>query len=240
MPIDEIEIPGTSVSFRCLTFKTDAIPELFERIGSEGEQFSIEPENPGFHDFDTNKRMIRGFYSMVVPFEVEHIIEGIVTKTLFKRVETCEFFALPEILFVSGKTGPQKVLERVFASLTGYGTAPLEFEFRQMSQFQDRLSMVKSIALTNPKDREVRRARLAGRIESYMEYNVIDPRNHGIESVSGLIDSPLGPVTITTSRKGGLRLNVRKGFILTMDCLMWLLAIIRDEKPPENFVAKAT
>jgi hypothetical protein len=234
MAIDEIEIPGTSLSLRCLTFKTDSLAELFDKIQREGDPFSIDPETAGFHDMDASGKLIRGFFSVVVPFEVEHLVEGIVTKTLLKRVETCEFFAMPECLFVTGKNAPQKILEHTLAGLSGYGVNLVEFEFRHMSQFQDRVSMLKSIALTNPKDRDVRRARLAGRIESYTEYNVIDPRNHGIENVSGLVDTPLGPVTVTVARKGGLRLNVRRGFILTMECLLWLLDLIREEKPPEH------
>ena len=232
MPIDEIEIPGSSLTINCFSFKSDSIPDLFERIKTEGELFSVEPENPGFHDFDCNGKMIRGFFSIVVPFEVEHLIGGISTKTLFKRIESCDFIATENMLFVMGKTDPTKALERVLASLTGYGTAKLDFEFRQMSQFQDRLSQVKNVALTNPKDREIRKARLSGRIEDYTEYNVIDPRNHGIDSVAGLVDSPLGPITIAVNRKGSIRLNVRKGFILTVDCLNWILSLIRDEKYP--------
>ena len=236
MPVDEIEVAGTSLSLRCLSFRWDDPKDLFARMNTEGEQFSIDPENPGFHDCDMNDRIIRGFFSMVTPFEVEHLVDGFVTKTLFKKIESCEFFATPEMLFVSGKSAPQKILERAYAGLSGYGVAPLEFEFLQLSQFQDRLSLVKSIALTNPKTSDVRRARLAGKIESYTEYNVIDPRNHDIESVSGLIDSPLGPLTITASRKGGIRIGVRRGFILTIECLHWIIAMIREEKPPERLL----
>lgn len=232
MSIDEIEIAGSSYSLQVLSFKTDSIIELYEKMGKEADHFSIDPETAGFHDCVHNQNLIRGNFSVVVPFEVEHLVEGIVTKTLFKRVETCEFFALPEVLFVSGKTAPQKILEHALAGLSGYGTAPMEFEFRHMSQFQDRLSMLKNVALTNPKDRDVRRVRMAGKIEDYKGYNVIDPRNHGIDSVAGLVDSPLGPITVTISRKGGIRLNVRRGFILTIECLEWLLKLIREKQPP--------
>ena len=231
MPINEIEINGVSISFRLLNFKFDDMTHLMVEIKQAGDQFSIESETQGFHDVEMQTGLIRGYFSMVIPFEVEHIIAGITTKGLFKRVETCEFFITDGLIFVSGKSGPQKVFERVITRLSGYGTSPVEFEFHQLSQFQDRLSQMKSIALTNPKDKEIRRARLAGKIEEYTEYNVIDPRNHGIESVSGLVDSPLGPITVTVFRKGVIRLGVRRGFILAMDCLLWIVALIREEKP---------
>lgn len=231
MAVNEIEIPKTSETFRVLNFKFDSLEELFKEITEEYDQFSIDPEIPGFHDCDHDQQLIRGFLSMVVPFEVEHLTDGIATKTLMKRIETCEFFALENILFVTGKTGPQKILKHVLSSLTGYGIAAQEFEFRHLNQFQEHLSSIKNVKLTNPKDREVRRATLAGKMESYEEYNVIDPKNHGIESVAGLLDTPLGPITITVGRKGSIRLNVKRGFILTMDCLLWIVGMIRDEKP---------
>lgn len=233
MAIDEIEVPGSSVSLKCWNARIDDIPGFFKKLSGETDVFSIDPEIPGFHDCDANKGIIRGFYSCVTPFEVEHLVDGITTKTLFKKIESTEFLLLENCMFTMGKSGPGKGLSNVLSAASGYGVTQMEFEFRQMSQLQDRLSQTKAIVLTNPKDKEVRRARLAGLIESYTEYNVIDPRNHGIENVAGLIDSPLGPVTITVTRKGGLRLRVKKGFILTVECLLWLLALIRDEEPPE-------
>jgi hypothetical protein len=236
MPVDEIEVAGTSISIRCLTSRLFNPSEVMQKIQTEGEQFSIEPENPGYHDCDRSTNAIRGLYSMVVPFEVEHLQEGFVTKTLMKKVESCDFLATEDVLFAWGKLAPQKVLEMSLAGMTGYGVSPIDFEFHQLSQFQDRLSQVKNIALSNPKTNEVRRARLAGKIESYTDYNVIDPRNHGIETVSGLLDSPLGPITVTVGKKGLIRLGVRRGFLLTLDCLQWILKMIRDEKPPERLL----
>jgi len=232
MVIDEIDIPGASISLSCWNARIDNIPEFFKKLSSESDAFALDPEIPGFHDCDSNKKLIRGFYSGIVPFEVEHLVEGITTKTLFKRIESTEFLLLENCMFTMGKSGPTKGLSNVLSATSGYGVSLMEFEFRQMSQLQDRLSQTKAIVLTNPKEKDVRRARLAGLIESYTEYNVIDPRNHGIESATGLVDSPLGPLTISVSRKGGLRLNVKRGFILTIECLLWLLSLIRDEEPP--------
>lgn len=233
MPIDEIEVPGSSISLKCWKARIDSVPKLFQRITKEGDVFNIESETAGFHDCDSSNKLIRGFYSAIIPFEVEHLIDGISTKSLMKRIESCEFLALDGYVFTTGRNAPQKPLSHSLSMLSGYGVALLEFEFNQLSQFHDRLSQLKSIALSNPKDKEIRRARLTGQIESYTDYNVIDPRNHGIESVAGLVDSPLGPMTITVSRKGGLRLGVRKGFILTLDCLLWVMQLILEEKPPE-------
>ncbi|MFZ2956420.1 MAG: hypothetical protein WA705_05985 [Candidatus Ozemobacteraceae bacterium] len=234
MSLDEIEVPGSSISFSCMTLKVDSLEALYKAIREEVESFCIDPERAGFHDLDFDGRLIRGYYSVIVPFEVEHLTEGITTKILLKRIDSCEFFALDGILFATGKTTAQKNLARGLTPLAGFGVTNIEHDFHQMSQFHDRLSDVKAIVLTNPKDKEIRRARLAGRIESYTEYNIVDPRNHGIESVQGIVDTPLGPITVTVGRKGALRLGVKKGFVMTIDCMLWLMALIREEKPPES------
>lgn len=233
MPLNEIEIAGASISLKCWNAEIPNIKETFQKIMQEGDQFSIDPEFPGFHDCDTDGEIIRGFYSGVIPFEIEHLVEGITTKTLFRRIESCEFIATNDMIFATGKPGPMKGMAHSFSGLSGYHVAQVEFEFNQLSQLQDRMTRIKSIVVTNPKDKEVRRARLAGQIESYTDYNIVDPRNHGIESVSGIMDTPLGPLTATIGRKGSIRLGVKKGFIITIDCLQWIVNLIKDEKAPE-------
>jgi hypothetical protein len=233
MPLNEIEIAGSSISLKCWSAEIPNITETFQKIMQEGDQFSIDPEFPGFHDCDTDGEIIRGFYSGIIPFEIEHLVEGITTKTLFRRIESCEFIATKNMIFTTGKPGPMKGLAHSISGLSGYHVAQLEFEFNQLSQLQDRMTRIKSIVVTNPKDKEVRRARLAGQIESYTDYNIIDPRNHGIDSVSGIMDTPLGPLTATIGRKGSIRLGVKKGFIVTVDCLEWIISLIKEEKAPE-------
>jgi hypothetical protein len=120
------------------------------------------------------------------------------------------------------------------SGLTGSEVSLIEFDFHQLSQLQERMAKIKTIVVTNPKEKEIRRARLAGHIESYTDYNIIDPRNHGIDSVSGVVTTPLGSMTVTVGRKGTLRLGVTKGLILNVECLEWLLDLIREEKRPDT------
>jgi hypothetical protein len=119
------------------------------------------------------------------------------------------------------------------SSLTGSEISLYEFEFEQLSQLQEKMAQIKSIVVTNPKEKEIRRARLAGHIESYTDYNIIDPRNHGIESVSGVVSTPLGSMTLTVRKKGSLKLGVSKGMIVTVECLEWLLRLVVEQKRPE-------
>jgi hypothetical protein len=234
MPINEIEVPGTSINFRI--FKTGPMNfrAVVKKMLAEEEQFSVEPENPGYHDIDFNAHGIRGYYSLVEPFEVEHLVDGIMTKTLLKKVESCEFHITREAVYVTGKTGPQKIFERSLAGLSGYGTSGVEFDFHELQQLQERLALVKGISLTNPRTHDVRKVKLSGKIESYTDCNVIDTRNHFIESVQGTVETPLGPMTITVGRRGTIRLGVRRGFILTTDVLDWIMKLIQKDQVPDN------
>lgn len=234
MPIDQIEIPGTSFSMKIWKSRVDDLAQLFRKIRDEADEFSLQPECPGFHDCELNEQcqIIRGFFTAIVPFETEHLVDGISSKTTFKRIESTEFLLSPDALYTWGKNGPARGLTTQLSSLTGYAVSLREFEFHQLRQLSERLSVLKTIGLKNAKDKEVRRVRLAGAIENYLEYNCIDPTNHDIESVAGLVDSPLGPMTLTVGRRGAIRIGVKRGFILTHDCLNWLIALILEENPP--------
>jgi len=238
MPIDEIEVKGSSLSLQVWKARidsTEALLRIIDDPDNEEEDRLFDPakEKPGFHDLDANEKILRGFYSCVVPFETEHLVDGLTTKTLHKRIETTEFLALLDRVFTLGPATPTKPLAHQLSLLSGYGVAKMEFEFHQMGQFHDRLHQLNAISLANPKDKEIRRVRLSGKIESYTDYNVIDPRNHGIDSVKGLVDGPLGPMTVTLSRKGSLGIRIRRGFVMNVDCLEWLMKLIMaDSVPP--------
>jgi hypothetical protein len=233
MPINELEISGSSISLKCWKADIEDTSDVFNRIMQEGEQFSVEGETPGFHDCDSDGRIIRGYFSGIVPFEIEHLIEGNTTRTLFKRIESCEFIASSKNIFTLGKPGPAKGLGMALSAISKTEVSLREFSFEQLSQLQERMAKIKSIVITNPKEKEIRRARLAGHIESYTDYNIIDPGNHGIESVSGIVTTPLGSMTLTVSKKGGLRLGVSKGLIIDIECLEWILDLICEEQRPE-------
>ncbi|MBF0406445.1 MAG: hypothetical protein HQM10_03755 [Candidatus Riflebacteria bacterium] len=228
MSLDEIHVNGSSISFSCLVSKTDSVEDLFKAMMDKDQQFSLDPERAGFHDCESDGETVRGFFSVVVPFEVERLNDGIMSKFLLKRIETCEFILLKDMTFAFGKSSAQKNLSLVLTMLTNFGVTPVEYEFHNMSQFQDRLSVVKSIVLTNPKTREISKARLAGRIEDYTDYGIVEPKNHEIDSVSGLVDSPLGPLNVNLSSKGNLRISVKKGFVLTVNCLKWIIRLTKD------------
>lgn len=223
MSINEIEIPGTSLSLKVWTAKADAMPALLKQLGEE--QFNVTADEPGFHDLDGNAEIVRGYYSAVIPFEVEHLVDGMTTKAMLKRIESAEFIMLPDLLITWGKPGPEKALTTFISAVTGYGVSKKEFEQEQMQRLEDALQQVRKIDLMNPKDAEIRRAKLSGQIEHYESCGVAADR-HGIESIAGTADSPLGPLTLTVTRKGAIRFTVKRGFILTVDCIRWALSLL--------------
>lgn len=233
MQINEIEINSSSLSYKHFQFEVENIEKTFETIMAKADMFSLETELPGFHDCDCEKETIRGFYSVIAPFEIKHLVEGITTKTLFKRIESCEFVITENMLIAWGNANPIKLFAAALSAATGNHVDLMEFEFQHLNQLQERMTRLKTAVLTNPKEKEVRRARLTGHMEGYTEYNVIDPRNHGIETVAGMVDTPLGPMTVTVGKKGSVRLNVKKGLIMTAECIEWILALIKEEKLPE-------
>lgn len=233
MQINEIEILGASFTVRHHEISATNIELIAAKI-LRADQFDLEAEIPGFHDYEVKGDTIRGFYSIVVPFEVEHLADGITTKTLFKRLESCEFIITSTALFSWGKLGVMKMMASNLSAATGQHVEPKEYDFNQLYQIQAHMTMVKSVALTNPREMEIRKAKLVGIMENYESYNIVNPRNHGLESVSGMIDTPLGPMGLTVGKKGIIRLNVKKGLLLTIECLQWIVERILHETPVET------
>lgn len=233
MLINEIEVAGTTFSFRRFTIKYPGIHELLAKMAS-ADKFSIEDELPGFHDLDCSDNAMRGYYSMIIPFEVSHLVEGITTKTLLKRIESCEFILSEKMAIAFGDSGPIKCMLAALSAATGEHVEMAEYEYQELYRLQERISKVSAIALINPKEMSVRKARLTGNIEHYTEYDIVNRSNHGIEHVQGRIDNtPLGPMRMKVSKKGVFNLGVRRGMILTIECLEWLVCFVENESVPD-------
>ncbi len=232
MLINEIEVQGASLSFKCLTLKIDDIQNTFDTIMKNGDIFDIDAGTPGFHDCDCDSGIIRGFYSNLASFNVEFFKDGITTKEEFKRIESVEFIIAPERIYLFGKQGPAKLIEMALSAATGEHVERVEFDNDCMNLVQDRLTVMKSIVVENPKDKAIRRARLTGHMEDYESYNIVEPHNHEINSISGIIETPLGAMRLTVDKKGKVRLGVKKGLIINLENLNWIMELITSEAGP--------
>ena len=228
MQINEIEVLGTSASFKVykISRQHDDMNDTFRQLSNSLDEFGVECELPGLHDCECQNDIIRGYFSLVAPFEVEHLKDGVVTKTLFKKVENCEFFIIESNMFISGKPEPGKMLAGQLLGV--FNICELRtFDFFDLRKVKRNMAKIKAVVVTNPKEKEVRRARLAGHMEDYTGYDIIDPKGHGLESVSGELNTPLGPMTVTVGRKGSIKLTVKRGMIITTDLLDWIVRNIK-------------
>lgn len=242
MLINEIEV--LSSSFSCSTFVCSGeikVDQLFEVIMQKADMFSLETQLPGFHDCEYESDLIRGFYSFIELFEVESLDHetGITAKELKRRIRTCEFITNGTLLIAFGNNNAKKLLATAISAASGEHVDLHKFEFGEINRAQLRMTTVKSVTVTNPKEKEIRKCRMSGHIEAYTEYNVLDPRNHGLAAVSGLIDTPLGPMILTVAEKGQIKLGVKRGLILTWDLLTWVFDLIIGKNEPQTEIKKA-
>ena len=232
MLIDEIEVVGASLSFKCLTLDIDDIEKTFKDITEKGDIFDIDAGTPGYHDCDCDRGVIRGFYSNLASFNVEYFKEGITTKEEFKRIESVEFIISPERIYLFGKPGPAKLIEMALSAATGEHVERVEYDNECMELVKSRLTIMKSIVVENPKDKEIRRARLSGHMEDYESYNIVEPNNYQINSICGIIETPLGAMKLSVDKKGKVTLGVKRGLIINLDNLNWIMDLITSDAGP--------
>ncbi|NCB47600.1 hypothetical protein EOM81_11355 [bacterium] len=220
--INEIELGNGRLSVQCFDFEGSA-KEAIEN----SEKFNLESESPGLHDYDFSDETARGFYSIVEPFEVESLVDGIMSAKLEKRIVTAEFIILPPFMFTWGNSGCIKLLKSYLGN--GFATVnSIEFDFENLYNLQNRFSLCKTVKIKNPKEMSVRNATLQGNLEAYTEYNVTKPNNHELKTVSGILEMPIGPATVTATSKGALRLITKKGMIFDANLLVWLVRLIHN------------
>jgi len=229
VPVQEIEVPGSSISMKVFGIPDHpATPVRILATTMVGDDRSFAPatERPGFHDLDHDNAVLRGHFSQVVPFEVEHLVDGVTTKSLYKRIESCEWVLLNNHLVAWGNSGPVKELASAMSRVLGIDIRPVEWTTEQLQDLQGRMTQVRAVALTQGKDKPIRKARLAGVLEEDDYLGIVEPGNHGIDSVTGIIETPAGPATLAVARKGGVRWRVRKGTVLSVVDIQWLVDLM--------------
>lgn len=232
MLIDEIEVQGASLSYRCLSLQVEDITATFETLMTNGDRFNPETGVNGFHDCDCDKGIIRGFYTIFKTFEVEHYVDLMTTKENFVRLEHCEFIITPERVYVFGQSAPAKLLEGAISAATGCHVERVEFDLTCMEKVQNRLTIMETIVVENSKQNPIRRARLTGHMEDYEAIPVVEAGNHEINSMKGTVETPLGAMKLTVDKKGKITLGVKKGMIVNVDNLNFIFDLITAEEAP--------
>ena len=221
--INEIELGNGRISLQCFDFTGNAKESI-----DNGIKFSMEDENPnGFHDCDFAENSARGYFSFVEPYEVENIVDGITTMEAKKRIKTAEFVQVGDFLFAWGNSSAIKLMASYISS--EYSTATkIEFEFNDLFNLQSRFELCKSVKIKNPKENKVKTVSLTGTLDHYAEFNVLDPRNHELKAVSGIINSSIGKITVAANNKGIIRIGTKKGCILPFDVVIWLIKLMNE------------
>jgi hypothetical protein len=221
--INEIELQSGRISLSCFDFTGNAQESV-----DNGMKFNLEAEEPGFHDCDFSDVAARGYFSFIEPFEVEELIDGMTTQKLHKRIKTAEFVQTGAFLFAWGNGSAIKLLASYISS--EYATATkIEFEFNDLFNLQNRLELCKSVTVKNPKENKIKTVKLTGTLDMYSEHDVIEPRNHVIKSVSGIMNTPaIGKITVAATDKGVIRIGTKKGCILPVDVVVWLIKLMSE------------
>ena len=220
--INEIELESGRISLQCFDFTGNAKESI-----DNGPKFSIENQEQGFHDCDFSDVVARGYFSFVEPYEVENIVDGMTAMEAKKRIKTAEFVQTGDFLFAWGRSSAIKLLASYISS--EYGTATkIEFEFNDLFNMQSRFELCKSVKVKNPKESKVKTVSLIGNLDCYSEYNCLEPRNHELKSVSGIMNTPIGKITVAANNKGVIRIGTKKGCILPVDVIVWLIKLMNE------------
>lgn len=222
--INEIELESGRISLQCFDFTGNAKESI-----DNGIKFSMEDDIPcGFHDCDFAENSARGYFSFVESYEVENIVNYMTTMEAKSRIRTAEFVQSGDFLFAWGNSGAIKLLASYISS--EYSTATkIEFEFNDLFNLQNRLELCKSVTVKNPKESRVKTVKLTGTLDCYSEHDVIETRNHEIKAVSGIMNTPaLGKITVAATNKGVIRIGTKKGCILPVDVVVWLIKLMNE------------
>lgn len=220
--INEIELESGRISLQCFDFTGSAKESI-----DNGPKFSIDNQEPGFHDCDFSADAARGYFSFIEPYEAENLVDGMTTMEAKSRIRTAEFVQTGDFLFAWGHGGAIKLLASYISS--EYSTATkIEFEFNDLFNLQNRLELCKSVKIKNPKESKVKTATLSGVLDHYAEFNVLDPRNHELKSVSGIMNTAIGKITVAANNKGVIRIGTKKGCVLPVDVVVWLIKLMNE------------
>lgn len=222
--INEIELESGRISLQCFDFTGNAKESI-----DNGLKFNMEDEIPcGFHDCDFAENSVRGYFSLVEPYEVENIVDGMTTMEAKSRIRTAEFVQTGDFMFAWGNSSAIKLLASYISS--EYSTATkIEFEFNDLFNLQNRLELCKGVTVKNPKENKVKTVKLTGALDMYSEHDVIERGNHELKSVSGIMNTPaLGKITVAVNDKGVIRIGTKKGCILPVDVVVWLIKLMNE------------
>lgn len=220
--INEIELHSGRITMQCFDFAGNAKESI-----DNGIKFDLEQESPGFHDIDFAENAARGYFSFIEPYETENIVDGMTAMELKKRIKTAEFVQTGDFMFAWGNGSAIKLLASYISSEYAAATK-IEFEFNDLFNLQSRFELCKSVKIKNPRENKVKTVSLTGTLDCYSEYNCLEPSNHELKSVSGIMNTAIGKITVAANSKGVIRIGTKKGCVLPVDVVIWLIKLMSE------------
>jgi len=233
MPINEIEIKGTSFGVQVFKIESANMKLAFEEIYANENLFNAGEERQGFCDLDSSGEIYAGSFGQVVAFEIECLEDGFMVEKTLKKIALVNFWIVQDLLFVQGPASVAKALNAQLMGIIGFMPTPLDVTTRELQAFSERMARVSSVSFQNPKEEAIRKGKISGSVEGYEAFEGIS-KEHMVDSISGKWDSGLGQIGVTVTGKGKITLGVKKGFILTIDTLLHLVLLITDSAPNSN------
>jgi hypothetical protein len=224
--INEIEVPKKSVTVHVFRGRPDLPAAILESILSESDNSFRAPsgDNPGQAGFIqpvVDSGFLRSCFSFVEPYEVSDFKDGVVSKHLGHRIKSCELlidfegdrlFAWGDPPAITGAIRHLASHQCIFQRL--------DLQVEDMMRIEQRMYLVKSIGIQNPKTCAVRRVKLSGKIENYIEYkDTVNLGSHTITSVQGIVETDNLQYQLAVTPKGIFKIGLRPGFILTTETI---------------------
>jgi len=205
-------------SFKAFGLPIDDYANAFIKLQAS-QAFDIDQELAGFSDLESEDNIIRGCLNVLIAKNIKKFNKQIKsdTKEQILNKHSCEFILTNNKLYAWGSQTAIKLLKTELSYLDDLIPEPITFSFLELSSFQEKLTKIQSISLSNPKGNKLRKVKLSGDIESYTDYNVSVAGDHDISQVSGIIDYNSQSLNLSVGSKGNIKIKNKN---LTADIAM--------------------
>ena len=193
--------------------------------------FSTET-GQGFSELELHDNCITGTFVNLYDFEVKYFNGEVTTTDLKKKLVSCDFMLTENYAFATGD-GPAKSLFRmnlglIVPPLTDTDVTLPTLEYDNMNSFQHHLTLITNLSIKNPKDCEIRKLTVSGKIEDIAGVPGVAQGRFTVLSVQGLFeDSVDGALTIKITNKGLLTIKKRSNYVLTPDFADKIMGLTR-------------
>ncbi|PKK88772.1 MAG: hypothetical protein CVV64_17380 [Candidatus Wallbacteria bacterium HGW-Wallbacteria-1] len=211
----ELDVKGTSLTFQFYHARDNSIVSFAKDAEKEENRLFVPDEQSGFEEVivDDDGEACFATYGAIIPFDVERIDkEGKIVNETYFRVDRCGIMIFRDAVLMSGRPAAQREAAEALSTMLMKEVTPIKFDQAVMSRFETNFILIKSIQLDEIPHAEVKKVRLAGKIEDVYAFSGLNVSMAKIKSISGtyrLADRDY--VTVKTADGGKLTIFRKKG-----------------------------